>query len=151
MNPHLNLPFALTPENLTLCREYHLNLGVRASVAPSCSLCLCPSTGHQTPSSTPPYGCLLRRASPSHQQPHTILQNFWESTLSSTCIHCLGDLHQLMQAFNLLASVPVEGEDSITRLLQRCLSKWLDMGKVKNRMAGLAWKPPLPATGYLHL
>jgi len=54
-----------------------------------------------------------------------------------------------MQAFNLLASVPVEGEDSITQLLPRCLSKWLDMGKVKNCMAGLAWKPPLPATGYL--
>jgi len=56
-----------------------------------------------------------------------------------------------MQAFNLLASVPVEGEDSITQLLPRCLSKWLDMGKVKNRIAGLAWIPPLPATGYMDL
>jgi len=42
---------AWTPENLTLCWEYHLNLGVRASVAPSCSLCLQPKHKHRPPDS----------------------------------------------------------------------------------------------------
>jgi len=39
---------------------------------------------------------------------------------------------------------PVEGEDLITQLLPRCLSKWLNMGKIKKCMAGMAWKPLLP-------
>jgi len=81
---------AWTPENLTLCWEYHLNLGVRASVAPSCSLCLracSPSTGHQTPSTTPPYGCLLHRASPSRQQPHTILHKFGSPPSPAMGVH----------------------------------------------------------------
>jgi len=75
--------------------------------------------------------------------PTQLCKKKWESTLSSTGFHCLGDLHQLMQAFNLLAFVPVEGEDSMTQLLPRCLSKWLkDMRKVE--IVWLDWPGPPP-------